>query len=93
MAIQGWPFPVDRCASAYVKLVLNGKENQIYHMLNPNMFYIKELKNKLRCALVPKQVFEKRVLEKMPDKDVAVLSFYSAIASASDNIEIHCDHT
>ncbi len=85
--------PVDLCASAYVKLVLNGKENQIYHMLNPNMFYIKELKNKLRCALVPKQVFEKRVLEKMPDKDVAVLSFYSAIASASDNIEINCDHT
>ena len=33
------------------------------------------------------------LLEKMPDKDVAVLSFYSAIASASDNIEINCDHT
>ena len=85
--------PVDLCANAYVKLVLSGEENRIYHMLNPNMFYIKELKNKLRCALVPKQVFEKRVLEKMPDRDVAVLSFYSAIASASDNIEINCDDT
>ena len=85
--------PVDVCANAYVRLVLNGDVNRIYHMLNPNMFYIKNLKNKLRCALVPKQIFEKRLLEKMPDRDVAVLSFYSAIASASDNIMIDCDET
>ena len=85
--------PVDVCANAYVRLVLNGCVNQIYHMLNPNMFYIKNLKNKMKCALVPKQIFEKRLLEKMPDKDVAVLSFYSAIASVSDNIKIECDLT
>lgn len=85
--------PVDLCANAYVRLVMNGDVNQIYHMLNPNMFYIKNLRKKLRCALVSKQSFEKKLIEKMPDKDVAVLSFYSAIAAASNNIEINCDFT
>lgn len=85
--------PVDLCANAYVRLVMSGDENQIYHMLNPNILYLKNLKNKLKCKLVPKQIFEKRLMEKMPDKDVAVLSFYSMIASASDNIEINCDLT
>ena len=33
------------------------------------------------------------ILEKMQDKDVAVLSFYSTIASASENIETNCDIT
>lgn len=64
--------PVDLCANAYVKLVMSGDENQIYHMLNPNMLYLKNLKNKLKCKLVPKHIFEKVLMEKMPDKDVAV---------------------
>ncbi|MGN1108021.1 MAG: hypothetical protein ACI4RK_01445 [Oscillospiraceae bacterium] len=85
--------PVDLCAIAYVKLVMSGDENRIYHMLNPNMIYIRNIRRKLRCALVPKQIFEKRLLEKMADKDVAVLSFYSTIASASKNIETNCDIT
>ena len=85
--------PVDLCAAAYVKLVISGDENQIYHMVNPNIIYIRNIKKKLRCALVPKQIFEKRILEKMQDKDVAVLSFYSTIASASENIETNCDIT
>lgn len=55
--------------------------------------YIHHIRKKLRCALVPKQIFEKRLLEKMADKDVAVLSFYSTIASASKNIETNCDIT
>lgn len=85
--------PVDLCAIAYIKLVMSGDENRIYHMLNPNMIYIRNIRKKLRCALVPKQIFEKRLLEKMADKDVAVLSFYSTIASASKNIETNCDIT
>lgn len=85
--------PVDLCAAAYVKLVINGEENRIYHLFNPNMIYIRNIRKKLRCALVPKQIFEKRILEKMADKDVAVLSFYSTIASASENIETTCDLT
>ena len=85
--------PVDLCARAYVKLVLCGDENQIYHLVNPNMIYIRNIRKKLRCALVPKQIFEKRMLEKMGDKDVAVLSFYSAIAASSENIETNCDLT
>ena len=84
---------VDLCAEAYVKLVLSGDENQIYHMVNPNMIYIRNISKKLRCALVPKQIFEKRMMEKRADKDVAVLSFYNAIASVSENIELSCDIT
>lgn len=85
--------PVDLCADAYVRLVLSGDTNQIYHMLNPNMYYIRNMHKKLRCSLVSKDTFEKKILEKMPDKDVAVLSFYSMIASASDNIQIKSDIT
>ncbi len=84
---------VDLCAEAYVKLVLSGDENQIYHLVNPNMIYIRNISKKLRCALVPKQIFEKRMMEKRADKDVAVLSFYNAIASVSANIETSCDIT
>ncbi|MGN0649637.1 MAG: AMP-binding protein [Oscillospiraceae bacterium] len=85
--------PVDLCAAAYVKLVISGDENQIYHLFNPNMIYIRNIRKRLRCALVPKQIFEKRMLEKMADKDVAVLSFYSMIASSSENIETTCGIT
>ncbi len=85
--------PVDLCASVYAKLVLSGDENRIYHLVNPNMIYIHNIGKRLRCALVPRQIFEKRMLEKMTDKDVAVLSFYSSIASSSENIEINCDLT
>lgn len=85
--------PVDMCADAYVRLVLNGEMNNVYHMINPNMYYIRNIKKRLRCALVPKEIFEMRMLEKMPDKDVAVLSFYSKIASSSDNIEISSEFT
>lgn len=84
---------VDLCAEAYVKLVLCGDENHIYHMVNPNMVFIRNLSKKLRCTLVPKPIFEKRMMEKRTDKDVAVLSFYNAIASVSDNIELSCDYT
>lgn len=85
--------PVDLCADAYVRLVLSGETNNIYHMINPNMYYIRNIHKKLRCALVSKETFEKRILEMMPDRDVAVLSFYSRIASASENIDINSDFT
>lgn len=84
---------VDLCAKAYAELVLHGEINQIYHMVNPNMLYIHELGKYLRCKLVPRKEFERRMLEKMPDKDVAVLSFYVSVASVSANIELKTEVT
>lgn len=85
--------PVDMCADAYVRLVMNGDMNEIYHMINPNMSTITDLKSKLNVKAVSKEEFEKIIMSKMPDKDVAVLSFYCKIASVSQNIDINADFT
>ena len=85
--------PVDLCADAYVRLVLCGDTNQIYHMINPNMYLIRELKRKMKVQQVSKRQFEKRLMDCMPDKDVAVLSFYCMIAQSSENIVINSDRT
>lgn len=87
--------PVDECADAYVKLVFSNRINNIYHLYNPNMLTIENLSSKLylKCTMVPKTIYEKLLREKMQDKDVAVLSFYSAIATNSRNVPIKCDFT
>ena len=85
--------PVDSCADAYVRLVFGGGTNKIYHLLNPDVHYIKDMRKKLGCKLVSREDFEKRVRDCMPDRDVAVLSFYATIASASENIPIETDIT
>ena len=86
---------VDECANAYVKLVLHNRINNIYHLYNPHLFTIEKLANKLlfKCKSVPREIFDKLVREKITDKDVAVLSFYSSIASKSRNIPISNSYT
>lgn len=86
---------VDECANAYVKLVLNNKVNNIYHLYNPHLFTIEKLADKLlfSCKRVPKEIFDKFLREKIQDKDVAVLSFYSSIAANSRNVPVNNDYT
>lgn len=81
---------VDECANAYVKLVLHNRINNIYLLYNPHLFTIEKLANKLlfSCKMVPKEIFDKLLKERIADKDVAVLSFYSAIASNSRNVPV-----
>ena len=86
---------VDECANAYVKLVLHNRINNIYHLYNPHLFTIEKLANKLlfKVKSVPREIFDKFLKEKITDKDVAVLSFYSSIASNSRNVPISNDFT
>ena len=86
---------VDECATAYVKLVLHNRINNIYHLYNPHLFTIEKLADKLlfSCKRVPREIFDKLLREKITDKDVAVLSFYSSIASNSRNIPMSNDFT
>lgn len=86
---------VDECANAYVKLVLHNKVNNIYHLYNPHLFTIEKLADKLlfSCKRVPKEIFDKFLREKIQDKDVAVLSFYSSIAANSRNVPMKNDYT
>ncbi len=86
---------VDECANAYVKLVLYNRINNIYHLYNPHLFTIEKLANKLlfKCKSVPRDIFDKLIREKINDKDVAVLSFYSSIASKSRNVPISNSYT
>ncbi len=86
---------VDECANAYVKLVLHNRINNIYHLYNPHLFTIEKLANKLlfKCKSVPREIFDKFLKEKITDKDVAVLSFYSSIASNSRNVPVSNDFT
>ncbi|MBE5939166.1 MAG: NAD-dependent epimerase/dehydratase family protein [Lachnospiraceae bacterium] len=87
--------PVDECADAYVRLSLHNRVNNIYNLYNPNVFDIKRLGRKFIGGLkeVPKEIFEKSLKEFIQDKEVAVLSFYSSIASSSRNIPISNEFT
>ncbi|MBQ3784324.1 MAG: AMP-binding protein [Lachnospiraceae bacterium] len=85
--------PVDKCADAYIRLVMDGEMNRIYHMVNPNMYLIEDLQKKLHCVKVTKEAFEQRLLTLMPDRDVVVLSFYSMIATGSQNIPLDTKFT
>ena len=86
---------VDECADAYVRLALSNRINNIYHLYNPNILTIEKLTSMLfiKSQLVPRAIYEKLLRERIQDKDVAVLSFYSAIASNSRNVPVKCDFT
>ena len=87
--------PVDECADAYVRLALNNRVNNIYNLYNPQLFTVDQFKRKffMRIKEVPPEVFERSLKESIDDKDVAVLSFYSSIASTSQNIAVRNDFT
>lgn len=86
---------VDECADAYVRLALHNRVNNIYNLYNPNIFYLESLCNKmlLRVKRVPKEVFERCLKDRIQDKEIAVLSFYNAIASSSKNVPMSNEFT
>lgn len=87
--------PVDECACAYVKLALSDKVNNVYNLYNPYTYTIQGLGRKLfkRFKCVSREELDKTLKAKITDKDVAVLSFYASIASASANIPMNNDFT
>ncbi len=87
--------PVDECADAYVRLALNSMTNNIYNLYNPDLFMIEKLVKKffLKIKKVNHQVFEEALKKKIFDKDVAMLAFYSSIASRSANIPMSNEFT
>ena len=87
--------PVDECADAYVRLSLYNRVNNIYNLYHPQLFTVDAFKKKffLPIKKVPQEVFERSLKESLDDKDVAVLSFYNSIASASKNIPISNEFT
>ena len=87
--------PVDECADAYVRLVLSGKANNIYHLYNPNVFTIPQVGRRFfkNIRLVSKEKLESSLKGSISDKDVAILSFYNSIACSSRNIPVKNDFT
>ncbi|MBQ2806818.1 MAG: AMP-binding protein [Clostridia bacterium] len=87
--------PVDECADAYVRLSLSNRVNNIYNLYNPHLFTISTLAKKTFRSIkqVRSEIFEKSLKELITDKEVAVLSFYSAIASSSANVPISNEYT
>lgn len=80
--------PVDECADGYVRLALNCRANNIYNLYNPYLFSVDMLVKRFFWGIkkVSPETFENALKELITDKEVAVLSFYNAIASASKNI-------
>ena len=87
--------PVDECADAYVRLALHDRVNNIYNLYNPHIFTIDTLSRKLFRSIkqVSDDIFEKSLKEFISDREVAVLSFYHAIASSSANVPISNEFT
>lgn len=87
--------PVDECAEAYVRLALHNRVNNIYNLYNPNVYTLDVLGRKMsrKIKKVSQETLEKAFKENIEDKEVAVLSFYSSIASASKNIPISNEFT
>ena len=87
--------PVDECADAYVRLALHNRVNNIYNLYNPHIFTIDTLSRKLFRSIrqVSDDIFEKSLKELISDREVAVLSFYHAIASSSANVPISNEFT
>ncbi|MBQ8849169.1 MAG: AMP-binding protein [Clostridia bacterium] len=87
--------PVDECADAYVRLALHNRVNNIYNLYNPHMFTVDTLAKKLFRSIkeVPREIFEKSLKEMITDKAVAVLSFYTSLASSSKNIPMSNEFT
>ena len=86
---------VDECADAYVRLSMHNYVNNIYNLYNPNVVYLENLCNKMwmKVKRVPREVFEKHLKERIQDKEIAVLSFYNAIASSSKNVPMSNEFT
>ncbi len=80
--------PVDECADAYVRLAMHDRVNNIYNLYNPYLFSVDMLVKRFYWGVkkVSKETFEKALRSLITDKEVAVLSFYNTIASASKNI-------
>ena len=80
--------PVDECADAFVRLSMHDRVNNIYNLYNPYLFSIDMLVRRFYRGVkrVSKETFEQTVRSLIADKEVAVLSFYNAIASGSRNI-------
>lgn len=87
--------PVDECATAYVLLALHNRVNNIYNLYNPNVFTIKRIGRRFfrSIKMVSREELEKALKESISDKEVAVLSFYNAIASSSKNIPMSNEFT
>lgn len=87
--------PVDECADAYVRLVLNDKVNNIYNLYNPNMFTVDKIGKQFfrSIRMVSRDKLEKTLKDSISDKDVAVLSFYNSIASSSRNVPMSNEFT
>ena len=87
--------PVDECADAYVRLALHNRVNNIYNLYNPHVFTIKTLGKKAfrRIKLVSREIFEGTLKERIADKEIAILSFYSSIATASANVPMSNEFT
>lgn len=87
--------PVDECADAFVRLALHDRVNNIYNLYNPDLFYTRNLCNKflIHVKKVPKDVVERNMRDMIEDTEIAVLSFYSTIASNSKNIQMNNDFT
>ncbi len=87
--------PVDECADAYVRLSLKKQANSIYNLYNPNLFSVDMLVKKFFWGIkkVSAKTFEKALKDLITDKEVAVLSFYNTIASASKNITTSNSYT
>ena len=80
--------PVDECADAYVRLALHHRANNIYNLYNPYLFTVDMLVRRFFWGVkkVSQESFEKALRSLITDKEVAVLSFYNTIASASKSI-------
>ena len=87
--------PVDECADAYVRLSLYNRVNNIYNLYHPQLFTIDVLRKNffMRVKKVPQEVFEQSLKSSIDDKDIAILSFYNSIASASKNIPVSNEFT
>ena len=87
--------PVDECADAYVRLALHNRVNNIYNLYNPHLFTIESLGKKVFRIIkkVSRETFERSLKELISDKNVAVLSFYSSIASNSKNVPMSNEFT
>ena len=87
--------PVDECADAFVRLCLHPKVNNIYHLMNPHTCTMEQLCRRflIRLEKLPQAAFEKRLRTWKNDADVAVLAFYSSIASLSENVPTGTEFT
>ena len=78
-----------------MRLALSDRVNNIYNLYNPYTYSIQMLGKRLfkKFEQVPREELDKLLKDNISDKDVAVLSFYSSIASASANVPMNNDFT